>query len=143
MNNRQELHFEEETQAAFSFLEKDCGFTRTFRSVRKVRYESRKAFIEVNHGDYDFEIAVAFGRLHRNEPEQFDFTLFLKLVNPSLEKALGERIADKPDRVRETVMKLASALRSEGMGIIQADDSVLDRMKTVTWWQFRPDALNG
>jgi len=143
MSNRQQLRFEEETQTAFAFLEEEFRFTRTLVSVRKVRYESEKAYIEVSHGDYDFEVAIVFGRLHRSEPEQFDLTLFLRLVNPSLEKELGERIADKPDKVRETVQKLASALRSEGMDVIKANDSVFDRMKTVTWWQFRPDAERG
>ena len=141
MSNQQQLPFQDETQAAFAFLEESYLFTRTLGSVQKVRYESQKAYIEVNYGDYDFEITLTFGRLHRSEPEQFDFTLFLRLVNPSLEKDLGERIADKPEKVCQTIQKLASVLRSEGMDIIEGNDSVFDRMKTVTWWQFRPDAL--
>lgn len=142
MNNRQQLHFEEETQAAFTFLENDFHFIRTIGSALKVRYESEKVYLEVNHGDYDFEVTITFGRLNRSELEQFDFTLFLRLVNPSLEKDLGERIADKPDKIRETVRKLASALLSDGKDIIEANDSLFERMKTVTWWQFRHRATH-
>jgi hypothetical protein len=141
---REQLGFEQEAQSAFAFLVDEFQFSKKQTSPHKVRYESPRVWIDINHGDYDFEISMAFGRLHSSQPlEQFDFTLFLRLVNPALEKALGERIADKPDKVRETVQKLAAALRAEGMSIIKGDNNTFDRMKSVTWWQFRPDALKG
>lgn len=143
MENRFKLNFEEEATVAFHFLEKEYGFSRTLSATQKVRYESKKAFIEINHGGYDFEISIAFGRLNMSEPEQFDFTLFLRLVNPSLEKSLGERIADKPDTVRETVRKVAAAFRSEGIDIINGNEAIFNRMKTVAWWQFKPDTFKG
>lgn len=137
MTNRDKLYFSEHTQAAFVFLEEEFGFIRTHTSSRKVRYETKAVFIETCHGDYDFEVSTAFGRQHPSESERFDFTLFLRLVNPALEKALGERIADNEEKVKETVCSLAKALRSEGIDIIKGRDAVFDRMKNVTWWQFK------
>lgn len=141
MDKRLKMHFAEAVLDAFDFLEKEFGFSRTIASIQKVRFESERVFVELNHGDYDFEVSIAFGRLHMPEPERFDFSLFLRLVNPFLEKTLGERIADKPDSVRETIRKVATAFRSEGIAIVTGNDAVFDRMKTVTWWQFMPDAL--
>jgi hypothetical protein len=48
--------------------------------------------------------------------------LFLRSVNPTLEQALGERIADKPEAIRVTLQKLGEALRAEGMEIITGND---------------------
>ncbi|MDR1146946.1 MAG: hypothetical protein LBK71_12550 [Verrucomicrobiales bacterium] len=134
--------FEQEVQSAFAFLMDEFHFSKKQSSSHKVCYESSKVRIDICHGDYDFEILLTFGRMMPDQSvEQFDFALFLQLVNPALEKSLGERIAAKPDKIHETVQKLAAALHSEGMGIIKGDDNTFNRMKSVTWWQFRPDAL--
>jgi hypothetical protein len=141
MSKRETLGFEEATARAFDLLEKSYGFRKTLASEKKVRYESEKVYIEINYGDYDYELSLAFGRLNRGEPERFDFTLFLRLVNPTLEQALGERIADKPEAVRDTLHKLAEALQTQGMDIITGNDVAFERMKSVRWWHFKPEAL--
>jgi hypothetical protein len=141
MNQRIRLYFSQEVSRAFSFLETEFNFSQIITSEQKVRYESADVFVEINHGDYDFEISITFGRCHTAEAEKFDFFLFLRLKNPSLEKALGERIADKPDAIREIIGKIVHAFYSEGMDIINNNNAIFERMKTVTWWQFSPDSL--
>jgi hypothetical protein len=73
--------------------------------------------------------------------ERYYFQLFLKLVNPALEKSLGDRMVDTPETVAATVRAVANALQSEGQGIIKGDDEVFERMKDVRWWHFFPEAL--
>lgn len=134
--------FEESAKSAFSFLVEDFRFRLEQVVPNKLRFESDRTYVEVVYGDYDFEISIAFGRLNGHAPtERFDFTLFLRLVNPKMDSALGERLADRPEKIHEVVNGLASALHSEGLEIIEGDDQVFERMKTVTWWQFQPEAL--
>ena len=140
MTSREVLGFEGAATKTFGFLAESRGFRKTFSSERRVRYESDKVYVEINHGDYDYEISITFGRRDAPEPERFDFTLFLRSVNPTFEKALGERIADKPETVRDILDKLAAALRDEGKDILTGNDAVFERMKSVRWWQFKPEA---
>jgi hypothetical protein len=101
-----------------------------------VRYESAKVYIEMIHGLHDCEVYISFGRLKLQE--RFSFSFFLKLVNPTLEKSLGDRMVDTPDTVAATVSALASALQSEGKAIIEGADELFERMKHIHWWDF-PD----
>jgi hypothetical protein len=136
---RSDLRFREEAQNALAFLVKDHGFSCVTASDLRVRYESKKVYIEMLHGLQDCEVHVKFGRLSRQEG--YSFTLFLKLVNPILEKRLGDRMVDTPETVAVTVRAVAEALQSEGQGIIKGDDEVFERMKDVRWWDFCPEAL--
>ena len=122
---RSEMQFREGAQDALEFL-KDQGFTCVGATERRVRYESSKVYID-------------FGRLKTEE--RFNFTLFLRLVNPTLEKSLGDRMVDTPDTIAATANALAKALQSEGQGIIKGEDEVFERMKDVHWWDFDPEAL--
>lgn len=136
--NDSEINFPGEVQANFSFL-KEEGFLPSCTSSNEVRYESNKVYINVNHGKQDGEVSILFGRI--GNQEEFSFTLFLRLVNPNLEKSLGERLAYQPTQVRECLADLANALRSEGKLIIDGDDGLFDRMKSVRWWHFNPKAI--
>jgi len=138
MAEKPTFRFQEETQLCFAFL-RASNFRVACTSAQKVRYESESVYIEVTHGERDGEVSIAFGRLAKNE--EFSFTLFLRLVNPVLEKELGERMADQPDEIRNCLHQLAEALQSEGKEIISGDNTVFDRMKDVRWWDFQPDAL--
>jgi hypothetical protein len=113
MTSRGAPGFEEAATGAFNCLEKSYGFRKTLASERKVRYESDEVYVAINRGDYDQEISITFGRRDTPEPERFDFTLFLRSVNPTREKALGERIADRPETVRDTLDKLAAACETK------------------------------
>jgi hypothetical protein len=93
----------------------------------------------MDHGMRDCEVYISFGRL--NTQENFSFSLFLELINPTLEKNLGDRMADEPGTVAATVKAVAEALKSEGHGIIVGDDALFDRMSGVRWWHFRPETL--
>ena len=130
--------FAETVQKEFAFL-LEHGFSCVYRSPTKVRYESKMVYIEVFHSERDGEIGISFGRLH--EKEAFSFTLFLRLVNSALERALGERLASNAEQVRQCVIGLAHALRSRGGPIISGQDWIFERMKNVRWWDFEPDAL--
>lgn len=135
---RSELRFCEEAQAALKFLAKD-GFECIAASERQVRYESAKVYIEILHGFHDFEVHIVFGRMEKQE--RYSFELFLKSVNPALEKTLGDRMADTPETVAATVRAVSLALQSDGQEIIIGDDDVFECMKDVRWWQFCPEAL--
>jgi hypothetical protein len=133
---RSEMEFREKAMNAFEFL-KDHGFTCVDASERRVRYESSKVYIEMCHGLHDCEVFIDFGRL--NTDDRFNFTLFLRLVNPALEKNLGDRMVDTPDTISATANALAKALQSEGQGIIKGEDDIFERMKDVHWWDFCPE----
>jgi hypothetical protein len=137
--HRSEFRFRESAQNALGFLIKDYGFTCVKACDLRVRYESNKVYIEMIHGLHDCEVYISFGRL--TTQEAFSFTLFLKLVNPNLEKSLGDRMVNTPETVMATVNSLAQVLQSEGQGIIKGDDKVFVRMKDVRWWDFFPEAL--
>jgi hypothetical protein len=93
----------------------------------------------VSRKQWDCEVSISFGR--KDQKEDFSFTLFLRLVNPELEKQLGERIAYKPEQVDQSLRQLSSALQSEGKKIIDGDDTTFEKMKSVRWWDFDPDAV--
>ncbi len=139
MQARSDLRFQEEAVNALAFLVADHGFSRVTANDLRVRYESKAVYIELLHGLNDCEVYISFGRLDRREV--YSFTLFLKLVNPDLEKSLGDRMASTPEAVAATVAALTQALRSEGQGIITGDDAIFERMKDVRWWHFYPAAL--
>jgi hypothetical protein len=130
--------FAETVQRQFDFL-LEHGFARVFTSPTKVRYESKKVYIEISRSDWDGEVAISFGRL--KEKEEFSFTLFLRLVDSTLERTLGERLAYNADQVRHCVVGLANALKSRGWPIISGQDWIFERMKNLRWWDFQPDAL--
>lgn len=130
--------FAETVERQFAFL-LEHGFALVFTSPTKVRYESKKVYIEVSHSDSDGEVAISFGRL--KEKEEFSFTLFLRLVDSTLERALGERLAYNADQVHHCVVGLANALKSRGWPIISGQDWIFERMKNLRWWDFQPDAL--
>ena len=136
---RSGLRFGEEAKSALAFLVKDHGFSCVTASDLHVRYESTKVYIEMHHGFRDYEVHIIFGRLETHE--RYSFELFLQLVNPALDKSLGDRMVDTPETVAATVSAVANALRSEGQGIIKGEDEVFERMKDVFWWHFCPEAL--
>ena len=133
------INFAEEAKSCFKFLSQGHNFQCTSETPNRVRYESRDVFVEIYYGSRDGEVAIEFGRL--NEKEKFSFTLFLRMVNPTLERKMGNRIAWNIESLRRDLSALANALRSEGLPIINNDDEVIDRMKDVRWWHFRPTAL--
>jgi hypothetical protein len=133
-----DVSFPEEVRAAFLFLE-DKGFVATIVSRNEVRYECDKVYVVISYGDRDGEVSISFGRKGRDE--KFSFTLFLRLVNPALEKALGERMAHTPTQLRKCLDDLANALLREGAQILAGEDFVFQRMKRVRWWDFKPEAL--
>jgi hypothetical protein len=133
------IDFPEEVRASFQFLIENYGFMDASSTSHKVRYESKKGFIEIGYGSYDCEVAIEFGRLGRDE--KFSFTGFLRLVNPCLDKQMGDRIAYELDKVRTDLAALSKALQSEGQAILHGDDSVFEQMKDVRWWHFQLDAL--
>jgi hypothetical protein len=130
--------FAETVQREFGFLV-EHGFSCVFTSPTRVRYENKIVYIEVSHRDWDGEVAISFGRLRENE--KFSFTLFLRLVDSALERALGERLAYNADQVRHCVVGLANALKSRGWPIISGQDWIFERMKNARWWDFQPDPL--
>jgi hypothetical protein len=136
---RSDMQFRKHAQNALEFLVKDHAFTCVGASDLQVRYESSKVYIEMIHGLHDCEVYISFGRL--NSQESFSFTLFLRLVNPTFEKSLGDRMVNTPETVAATVNAVAKSLQSEGQGIIKGDDEVFERMKDVHWWDFDPEAL--
>ena len=134
-----DLRFCEAAQNALAFLVEDHGFSTVAASELRVRYESKTVYIEMLHGLRDCEVHINFGRLDRQE--EYSFTLFLELVNPAVEKSLGDRMVNTPDTVAATVDAVAKALQSEGQGIIKGVDELFERMRDVRWWHFCPEAL--
>ncbi len=138
MNDRSEFSFSKEVKSKFAFLE-DNGFLCSLASSNKVRYKSNKVYIDIAHGERDGEVSITFGR--SGTQEEFSFTLFLRLVNPNLERKFGEQLADKPEQINECLTKLSNVLSCEGKSIIYGDDAIFERMKDVRWWDFKPEAL--
>jgi hypothetical protein len=132
------FRFTEAVQTSFEFLS-EHGFACVSASACKVRYESPKVYLEVSHGEWDREVSISFGRVKNHE--EFSFTLYLRLIDPDFERALGERLANNADEVRHCVAKIAEALRSRGGPIISGQDSMFERMRDVRWWDFQPDAV--
>lgn len=50
-------------------------------------------------------------------------------------------ISDSKLQVEKFLDILANALAGDGVKIIKGNDEVFERMKTVRWWDFQPDAL--
>jgi hypothetical protein len=130
--------FVKEVQSDFDFLQQ-AGFVCVSGSPFKVRFESKKVFIEISHEQRDGEVSISFGRSDQNE--EFSFILFLRLVNSVLQKELGENLANRPEELHQCVKRLATALEAEGKQIIAGNDSVFERMKSVRWYDFQPEAL--
>ena len=135
MKSRSEFDFVFKVRKEFTFLEDGFGFAVTAFSDRKVRYESNKVYVQIEHGDYDFSISLFFGRLKAvgARAEMFDFALFLHLANPQLCTKLGDAVAEAPEKVREIVQVYATALRTEGTDILNGADIIFDGMKSARW----------
>jgi len=138
MNQGNFFIFSEHVKSVFAFL-KEFNFDVVYASLLKVRYESKDVYIEINHGEWDREVFITFGRIAKDE--EFSFTLFLRLVNALMEKSPGERLADQPDEVCDCLTKRAKAMQKEGQSIMKGDNAVFEKMKDVRWWDFQPDAL--
>ena len=130
--------FADEAQRAFAF-DVRFGFSCVSSSASKVRYESSSVCVEVRHSEHDGEVAISFGRLAKNE--EFSFTLFLRLVNPKLERELGERLVENRKQLCDSLEKLSVALREVGRPILMGDQFVFERMTRVRWWDFLPEAM--
>jgi hypothetical protein len=138
MNARQSLGFPREAESQFAFLVNECGYALTFRSDTGVRYESTKVWIDVFHGAYDYEVGINFGR--RAKEESFSFLLFCRLMKVQSVTSI-ELISDDKMRVKELLSILSKALAKEGAKIVSGDDATFEKMKSVRWWHFRPEAL--
>jgi len=128
----------DEVQRAFAFIT-SFGFSCISSSFSNVRYESGGVYVEVRLSGRDGEVSVYFGRLGKSE--EFSFTLFLRLVNPKLERALGERLVENREQLAASLKGLSEALQQDGQSILRGDELVFERMKRVRWWDFRPEAL--
>lgn len=138
MNERCASKFSEDAQVIFNFL-LERGFSCVSTSINGIRYESKNVYINISHEEWDSEVAIAFGRI--DEEEEFSFTLFLRLVNPELENAMGERLAVEPSEIRAELIKLADAMKLEGESIMNGEDAVFEKMRAVRWWDFQASAL--
>jgi hypothetical protein len=85
--NREELGFESAVSRQFDFLVSANGFRCTHRSTSRVRFESEKVFIEIDHGLKDYEVGIGFGRT--GVGETFNFRLFLRRFFPAEETQTG------------------------------------------------------
>jgi len=132
------LNFAAEAQTSFAFLEK-YGFKSALTSAHRIRYQSDRVYIGIQRGERDGEVSISFGRLAMEE--EYSFTLFLRLKNPALEKALGERLAWDGLQLQECLSRLADALRQEGQSIIEGTDETFERMREIRWWHFQPGVL--
>ncbi len=130
--------FAEEAQRAFAFVA-SFGFSCISSSLSNVRYESGGVYFEVRLSGHDGEVSIYFGRLGKNE--EFSFTLFLRLINPTLERALGERLVENREQLDASLKGLSEALRQDGQSILRGDELMFERMKHVRWWDFQPEAL--
>ena len=137
-NNRESLEFAQETKSKFDFLVESHGFKQTFSSDTKVRYESAEVFVEIFHGEYDYEVGINFGRLGKNE--DFSFLLFCRLMKVVAVTAV-EMISDDRAAIKTFLITLSDALSTTGLGIVMGDSAIFEQMKTVKWWDFKPDAL--
>ena len=133
--DRRESSFEGLSRQHFDFLVRENGFHCTLGSESKVRFESKLVFIEVYHGQYDYEVGINFGRIGRDE--NFSFTLFLRRFFPVVDQALGVRLADTPKRISDLTQAVSEALRTYGQRIIEGDDAFYNEMAKVRWWHFQ------
>ena len=137
--NRTEPSFEEVARQHFGFLIRENGFHCTAASEFKIRFESKLVFIEIYHGQYDYEVGINFGR--RGRDENFSFTLFLRRFFPVVDQALGERLAETPKRIGDLTQAMGETLRTYGQRIIDGDDAFYTEMAQVRWWHFKPEAV--
>lgn len=128
----------EEAQRAFAFVA-NFGFSCISSSLSNVRYESDGVYFEIRLSGHDGELSICFGRLGKNE--EFSFTLFLRLVSPTLEHALGERLVENREQLVASLKGLSEALRQNGQSILRRDELMFERMKHVRWWDFQPGAV--
>lgn len=136
--NDASVAFAEEARRAFAFIA-SFGFSCVSSSSSNVRYESSGVYLEIRFSGHDGEVAIYFGRL--GKAEELSFTLFLRLVNPTLERALGEGLVESREQLVESLMGLSEALLSDGQPVLDGDQLVYERMKHVRWWDFQPEAL--
>jgi hypothetical protein len=130
--------FSDEAKQAFAFVQ-SAGFSCVLSSSSKVRFQSDSIYFEVCLSERDGEVSIDFGRLGKEEG--FSFTLFLRLVNPALEHALGMRLVEKREQLKAALTALSEALKENGQPILRGEDLVFERMKQVRWWDFEPQAL--
>jgi hypothetical protein len=113
--NRREPIFEGVARQHFDFLVRENGFQCTAGSESKIRFESRLVFIEIYHGQNDYEVGINFGRIGRDE--SFSFTLFLRRFFPVVDQTLGERLAETPKGISDLTQAMGEALRTYGQRI--------------------------
>jgi hypothetical protein len=114
------------------------GFRPVKSEATKVRYESPRVYLEFINDQREGDLGLYFGPLGLSE--RFQFLLYMRSVAPA-HPAAGGRVVDSPADVETELKGIADALKRYGEPILSGDDSLLERMKTVRWWDSDPKAV--
>lgn len=130
--------FERDVLSCFGFLTR-FGFVAAGSEEWRIRFASPQVWIDVFYGERDGEVGIEFGRVESDE--RLSFNLFVCLHDRRLFDALGDMTAYDKLAVREQLLKLAGALVSVGMDIVDGRQQAFDEMTRVRWWDCMPEAL--
>jgi hypothetical protein len=127
---RQSLRLAETVEENFSFLAAH-GLKRVQSGPTFVRFESRRAYVNVYHGRRSFELGLEVGPIEAKGVEEAPFSMseIVRLLEP--EKADGHRnfATHTADGVHEGVRRLASLFRGYVEAGLLSDPGLFGRLE--------------
>lgn len=127
-----EIDFEKLAQSEFRFLVELHGYVQRNVEPCKIQFVTTNVTVEVNYsGRGEVDVII-----DENPPShRFQLRLFLKAYHPEIEKTLGYGIANSDEEVRRELNRLSEVLQKYGKPLLEHDELVFERMKTVKWWE--------
>ena len=106
-NDRRDLRFAEVAEVKFNLLQ-EHGFKRMQSEPTLVRFESRRAYVNVYHGRQSFEVGLEIGSLVAGADEtSYSMSEIIRLVDAGEADGYRNYVAHSPERVAEGVQRLA------------------------------------
>jgi hypothetical protein len=129
-SDRTQLHFREEAEVAFRFLERDYGFRLVENDETSLRYESPEGvFVNVYHGRSSYELKFEVGRLDSAATDERFYPVdFVELSGVSEESFFQ---ASNAERVRRYLPELARVLAEHGSSALRGDPFVFKRLRDI------------
>jgi len=134
--DRHALRFTETVEENFSFLYTH-GFERVKNEPTFIRFESKRAYVNVYHGMQSFELGLEIGPLESTHPEKATYSMseIIRLLEPDRADEYRNYAADSTDGVAEGVRRLATLFRRYLDAGVLDDVGVFERLqkKRETW----------
>lgn len=135
------LVFTKSATSAFSFLNREFGFTPKIISDREVEYNCGNCFITISHTEFD-EISLRVGTRNSGSKRSYGAGLLSMLSSESEPRLITDRIASMPEQIEGALTQCAALLRIHGSRVLEGDQQVFDELQEIAEKNFNTERAN-